>query len=229
MILNLYDTKHHCSTCGVTFSLPAQTVHRHEAPSYKPIVSTSLFGHNNHNDSDSTNTKNLFIISHEQMISLNHGVKTFSNQQHIFNGYPTIPQQKFHMSPSVVGNGSSFANNEYAALQQRGHQQSLSLQTIQPPTPNYSRHLTNYFNDPTPNYNRLRSRMNKKQFYSDVGGAVSVKENSFGDANMHQQKPLSSVDEAKLRMENAQNAMRRNVLDRCSCSRVVIRETLDVM
>ena len=204
MMLNRYDSNHHCITCGATFPLPVQTKHHYD--------DTLWFDPSIHNTSINASTKNPFSIAHEQLISQNQGEKVIPNQQHVFKQYPTVPQQNHHMPRSFAGNGFSFTNHEYTSLQQPGHQQSIGLHSIQPPTPNYSRDLTNYFNDPTPNYNRLRNRMSKKQFYSDVGSAVSVKENSFGNANIYRQKPLSSVYEAKSRMENAQNATRREFL-----------------
>lgn len=189
MMMNAYDNSHHCHSCGTVVSGPAQSTFYSSDASV-----TSLLDFDN-NTGDNGGNKNPFVIAHQQMISSPRSM--------------TIPsqQQTFYQPSAQQSNGAqriySFSHNQQAnmPLQQRGHHQALSLNTVDPPTPNRMRN--NYFNDPTPNHNRIR-RSQPKQYYS-----VGI-ENSFGDANMSHQQ-MTTVDEAKQRTANVQNVMRRDV------------------
>jgi hypothetical protein len=64
-------------------------------------------------------------------------------------------------------------------------------------------------NAPTPNVHRMKRSDDPQHINDDL----EVKENSYGQANLsHEEVRLTAVEEAKLRMQNAQNALKRTHL-----------------
>lgn len=203
MMMNAYDNSNHCHSCGTVLSGPAPSKARHSTSD----ETAASFLDSIHIVDDNAGKENPFVLAHRQMITSPRsmpvpiqGARPMPRQQPIYQ----MPQVQQSHAPQRIYS-FSHVHDSAKPLQQRAQNQTLRIHTVDHPTPNTM--TIHHFNDPTPNHNRM-TRSQPQHYHSHVG----VKENSYGDANMRKQH-MSSVDETKLQiLENAQNAMRRNVL-----------------
>jgi hypothetical protein len=177
MLKNAYDNTHHCHSCGAVVT---------------NSFNTSLV------DYDNEGGKNPFVLAHQEMISSPRSMTQQPPQPAFYDYQPSANP------PRPIGQGVySFHRNDQMnqPLQQLGQTQTLSLHSMNLPTPN---HMRNHrFNDPTPNHNRMRQNDHHRHY---------VKENSYGDANMSHRQ-ITAADKAKQQMEEGLSAMRRKMLN----------------
>jgi len=207
MTRNAYDNEEHCRSCGMIFYDPARTnfVAGPKATSYNHMHDVSLLD-NDSNAGINSGDVNPFSLAHQMMISSqplkHHGITANPQQQQSFGRLAFDPQNNVAPSKLMHAGPSSLSQNPRTTHRLNpGHQQSFRHHSVEPPTPNRMR---SQFNAPTPNANRMK-RNEPQHIYSNL----EVKENSYGEANMgYQKKPLTAVEEAMIRIEKAQNAIR---------------------
>jgi ribosomal protein L37AE/L43A len=191
MMRNGYNDSYHCHSCGTIVCASAQN------PSIyvDELISIHKLPESNGEKDSNIVEKNPFVLAHQQMIASPRAMA----MPHQLDSQVHPP---FGFDESIY----SFAQNHHnPTLHQGGLYQSLSLNACELPTPNHSRH--ELFNQPTPNKNRKQIK-NHQYFYHPI----DFKENSYGDSNLSKNEEMSAVDEAKLRMENAQNVMKKKIL-----------------
>ncbi|KAL3796666.1 hypothetical protein HJC23_009966 [Cyclotella cryptica] len=206
---NAFDNKQHCPSCGMIVYNPAQTsFFAPKATTYTHVQRVSLLDDDSHAGINSGDV-NPFSLAHQRMISNQH---TITLKHHGTTGNPKLqqsfgrafdPQNSVAISKFSHVAQSSFSQNLRTTHSlNRGHPQSFGLHSVEHPTPN---RMIAQFNAPTPNANRMKKNEPQHNIYNNI----EHKENSYGDANMgYHKKPLTAVEEAKIRMENAQNAVR---------------------
>lgn len=187
MTRNAYNGNHQCHSCGMIILYQGGAFTECESD-------VSLI--DDDNTADNSELRNPFSFAHQQMIANQqntNGIRAMQKQQHVFGGHPTF-SPPMYVLPKYEDN-SSCSNSQRRNLDyHRRHDQNLDTQSFQPPKSNIDQIKRKY--------------INQQQIYSDV----SVKENSYGDANMNpKQLSLSSIEEAELRIVKAQNASRQKV------------------
>ena len=187
MARNAYNGNHQCHSCGMIILYQGGAF-----PEYESDVSLI----DDDNTADNSELRNPFSFAHQQMIANQqntNGIRAMQKQQHVFGGHPTF-SPPIYVLPKYEDN-SSCSNSQQRNLDyHRKHDQNLDTLSFQPPKSNIDQIKRKY--------------INQQQIYSNV----SVKENSYGDANMNpKQLSLSSIEEAELRIVKAQNASRQKV------------------
>ena len=186
MTRNAYNGNHQCHSCGMILYRGGTF------PEYESDVSLI----DDETIVDNSELQNPFSFAHQKMIANQQNVnemRAMQEQQHVFGGRPTF-SPPIYVLPKYE-DGSSYSSSQRRSLDyHHKDEHTLNAHSFQPPNKNIDLIKRKY--------------INHQQFYSDVG----VKENSYGDANMiPKHKPLSSVEEAGLRIVKAQNVSRQKV------------------